>query len=254
MNRYHKKRSRIIGFVFPMVAICIVALLIWRSYSSEADAQVNKIDTDQYKILRDSFLARGYGASIKSPIGRLSLLKLENGAEQPVRFDHNFRSNDKFRISVTSNRDGYLYILHRSPDGKSQVLWPPELLDVKGKLSSQSEIRSGQNRDIPPEPGIFKFDKETGKEVFYIAISSSTEPPPFPREASHADEPDSIPSEKQPNAGKIVVLVRGRQGDDLTRGVFFDPGIKDPDTSIYFSAKPGEEAEFIMFMFMLNHY
>ena len=256
MTRHHKKKSRFIGIVFPMVAICTLVLLIWRADLSKAAAQVNTTDARTYKILRDSFLTRGYSAQIKSPIGRLTLLILEKGAEQPVRFDHSFHSNDKFRIRVTSSRDGYLYILHRAPGGKSQVLWPREMSDNKQQFAIQSKIRNGENRDIPPEPGFFIFDLETGKEVFYITISSGTEPPPFPQEATIADEAISSSSEEQLVADKnpkFEVLVRGNKEDTPTRGVIFDPGIKDYDTSIYFSAKPGEEAEFIMFTFMLNH-
>ncbi len=51
----------------------------------------------------------------------------------------------------------------------------------------------------------------------------------------------------------VEVLVRGKKRGGLGRGIKYDPGTKDSDPNIYFSANPGVVADSIMLKFQLNH-
>ena len=200
--------------------------------------------------LRDVFQGKEIGpAQSHRLIGRLGILLETDQGFKHVRHDYLFRSGDRFRFEVTSSQVGWLYLLHTSPGGKVQQLWP-------GK-KGVNEIRSGQTYEVPPSPGVFIFDKETGDEFFYVAIRADQTPPvlgePAPRtKLSTSEKKAEIADSKAPINRITNFRIRDPFGG-TDRGVVFDPGLDDTDTYLYFSAVPQDSTTSAMIEFQLHH-
>ena len=110
-------------------------------------------------------------------VGRLAVELIRGGATQEVPFDWVFHTNDEFRFKIATNRDGWLYILHRSPGGQLQLLYPP--IDRKtGKAAGNSPVEKNKHYFVPaPTEGSFVFEKDTGAETFFLVIKDRPEPP-----------------------------------------------------------------------------
>lgn len=107
-----------------------------------------------------------YLAGVGKPLGlRYQLLKVtpegEYAAVDPAA---TFRSGDRVRLVVESNRGGYLYVVHR---GSSQT-WT--LLS-----GGAVEIQAGSPYAIP-KGGRFFFDEQPGVERLFLVLSSRPEP------------------------------------------------------------------------------
>ena len=182
-------------------------------------------------------------------IGRLAiLLKTEEGFRR-VRSDYSFHSGDHFRFEVTANQDGWLYVMHSVPGTDWQQLWP-------GKVD-RNKVESQQSYQIPPAPGIFIFDKDTGSESFYVVIRSDATPPfhgGVNESAAHLHRPTKAePQSSKPPPGETVnFLVRDPFGES-TRGVIFDPGKDDEDPYLYFSAPLEDSGKTAKIKFQLHH-
>jgi hypothetical protein len=109
------------------------------------------------------FASREEGAEV---LGRLGLRLLEGGSQpgRPVGVDHSFHTGDFFRFEVTSSRDGWLYVFHRPPGGRLELLWP-----ARGE-SSANAVRAFVPTEVPPGEDAFLFTDEIGEELFYVAL------------------------------------------------------------------------------------
>jgi hypothetical protein len=139
--------------------------------------------------------------------------------------------------------------MHAAPGGDWQQLWPTKL-DI-------NKVRAQQNSEVPPGPGIFIFDKETGNEFFYIVIRADRRPPTFgpsipPGRTTEPPTKASISVAKTPAGKAINFLVRDPFGE-TTRGVVFDPGKDDVDPYLYFSAAPEDTTKSARIKFQLRH-
>ncbi len=194
-------------------------------------------NSDESYNLRGVFYLKD-NVEASAMVARVSIMLIESVGSREVRLDHPFHSGDRFRFVVSSNHDGWLYILHRSLSGRAQQLWPQK--GSEAGASQYQEVKAGQTYLIPPSPGIFVFDEEVGQEEFIVAIRSQETAP----------EIGSSPGMK--TIGNIVI-----RGDPLSggtfRGTYFDPGTDDPDPSLYFSAAPGDAATKAMVKFKLRH-
>ena len=119
----------------------------------------------------------GAQTSQYSRVGRLAVQLIQNGGIQEVPFDSSFHTNDEFRFNVTTNRDGWLYILHKSPGGNLKLLYPPTDPNT-GQLIGNSHVEKNKNYLIPQSTeGSFIFDTDTGAETFFLVIKDRQEPP-----------------------------------------------------------------------------
>jgi hypothetical protein len=139
--------------------------------------------------------------------------------------------------------------MHAAPGGDWQQLWPTKL-DI-------NKVRAEQNYQVPPGPGIFIFDKETGDEFFYIVIRTDRRPPTFgssipPERTTEPPAKVSISAAKTPAGKPINFLIRDPFGE-TTRGVVFDPGKDDVDPYLYFSAAPEDTSKSAKIKFQLRH-
>lgn len=201
--------------------------------------------------LRDVFLGKeGGSASSHRVAGRLGILLEVDGGFKRVRPDYSFRSGDRFRFEIAANQTGWLYVLHTSPGGKLQQLWPV------GK--NTEEIRRGQTHDVPPSPGLFIFDKEVGDEPFYVVIRTDRKPPAIGQATPLGKNPDSAKKGAQTmESGATTRItnfaIRDPFGESTARGVVFAPGRDDADPYLYFSPVPQDITKSVMIEFHLHH-
>ena len=215
-----------------------------------------KSGSPEKRGLREVFIEEwGAGSEWDSVVGRLGIFLLRQGGFEQVRLDHEFRKGDAFRFELTSNRDGWFYVLHSSPGGKVKELWPGKTAQKTKQPSNKVYAR--QTYLIPPT-GVFRFDEEIGKELFYVAIRSEDTPPSF---SVFADQ--STDAQKSDAKGPAVPPQKATTRiDNFTikdpfgipeRGVVFDPGTKDGDAYVYFSSLPEDTKTAAMIQFTLRH-
>jgi hypothetical protein len=209
------------------------------------------------QALRDAFQATA-AAPGDPRVGRIAIRKLSGKKSSRVRLDHPFRSGDAFQLEVTSNRAGYLFILHAAPGKEPELLWPR--IGPNGQAIDKNAIRAKAPLVIPPAPGSLRMDDEAGEELFYAVIRATSEPPSFggaveapaPAEPAAASGPTYLAA--APAAGETVVqyAVRGTKGQRM-RGVVFDSGTQDPEPGVYFAGDPAEAGADAVIEFRLNH-
>src|SRR5262245_12516917 len=104
-----------------------------------------------------------------SRVGRVGVRLLTDAQSEVVSLGHVFRSGDRIQLEITSNRAGWLSVLHKSPAGAFQRLWPRD--DQTEALS----VAAGVPSIVPPSPSSFRFDEEAGRETFFVCIGGSPE-------------------------------------------------------------------------------
>ena len=213
-------------------------------------AQQASAGSGQDTALRGVFLGRD-NDSVQSRrvVGRLAIMLKTDEGFQRVRSDYSFRSGDRFRFEVTANQEGWLYVMHSVSGGNWQQLWPTKV--------NTNKLQPKQSYEIPPAPGVFVFDKDTGSEFFYVAIRSDTKSPIGEKSGTtgpRADRPTKAetPSSKPASGETINFLVRDPFGES-TRGVVYDPGKDDTDPYLYFSAAFDETTKTAKVTFQLHH-
>lgn len=207
-------------------------------------------NSDQESGLRRVFLGKDT-EPVQSHriVGRLAILLKTDEGTRRVRHDYSFHSGDRFRFEITANHAGWLYVMHAAPGGNWLQLWPTKADIVK--------VHAGQSYEVPPGPGIFVFDKETGDEFFYVVIRPDAAPLTFVSSASPAKPAEilaqaQVPASKTPAGKTTNFLVRDPFGE-TTRGVVFDPGKDDADPYLYFSVAPQDASKSAKVTFQLHH-
>lgn len=184
---------------------------------------------------RDAFLGHEVGLHFDEVVGRLAIHLVENGMARQVGINHVFRSGDRFRFEVTSNRAGRLVVLHRQPGEKLKLLWPLE-------AAAGHRIQAHQTILVPSVPGVFVLDKEVGEEHFYIAIESGDD---VPQHEAHED------SETSPRI--INFIVRGDLIEVAKRGISFKANSENSDPYLYFAPAADGEKSIAAVEFKLCH-
>ncbi len=137
-----------------------------------AAAQSDKLDA------RDMFYAAGQSKpaapstatqdpanASKGPLGlRYTLLKaLPGGGQVEVLPDTAFKAHDSIRLSIESNKPGYLYIILQGSTGTWTSLY--------GESGPQHQIQPGKEYLIPAPPASFEFDEHAGQERLFVLLS-----------------------------------------------------------------------------------
>jgi len=258
------RKERVMAWVgrglIPIFLLLTVCYPLRNVAASDAGLPTQGADAS----LRGVFFGIEGNPKPETAVGRLSIQLVKDGIERQVRLDHRFRSEDRFRFQVSSDRDGWLYILHRSADGEPQLLWPRLRADQKDEYLDANQVRAGITYAIPPKPGVFIFDEEVGTEFFYLVIRPVKKVPELstirPGGKPRPDSPVSIPQASQVSTesqANRIVQFSVRSAEDPVgpgwRGVLFDPGPQDADRNIYFSAHPEDDGKFTMIEFQLQH-
>ncbi len=227
MNKETKPVNRIAQVASFLLCISIgIPSRILIAQNADGTNQQKDVPIHQSKELRDIFLGKETASTpAHQMVGRLGILLATRENLKQVRPDYSFQSGDRFRLEVTANRDGWLYVLHAAPGGALKLLWP--------RSRDDNSIKSGQTYEIPLKPGVFIFDKDVGQEYFYIAI-----------------RPNQRAKKASTNITNFVI--RDPFGE-TGRGVVFDPGDEDGDPYLYFSAVAEDNRQSAMIEFRLRH-
>ncbi len=245
MNRMRPKTH----FGWSGLVVIQVILLVIAVRVSFGEAQ--QTDAAQGKELRDVFLGTETNShSSDRAVGRLAILLKDGDSYKQVRPDYPFRSGDRFRFAVATSRDGWLYLLHAGPDGVLKQLWP--------RAQDDNAIKSSMTYEIPPQPGIFIFDKSVGEEYFYIAIRSTPTPPNLSAAAPKKEKsevknrtpPTSAPKKE---STEIVNFVIRDPFGETDRGIVFDPGEEGSNPYLYFSTVAADKLKSAVIEFRLRH-
>ncbi len=88
-----------------------------------------------------------------------------SGSPQRVTTDYVFRSGDRIRLIITSNRNGYLSLLNIGSSGRSRYLFPSAQTQPNANF-----IQANAPIVIPPR-GAIRFDDTPGEELLLLMLS-----------------------------------------------------------------------------------
>lgn len=223
--------------------------------SIEANEATDRPTIPLKDSLRGVYYGNGDGGPEKHTVGKLALELLEGDKQKTVRADHPFRTGDRFRFKISSNRDGWLYILHRSASEDLSLLWPRLAADSKDEYLDMNRIQANQTNTVPPTPGLFIFDAEVGDEYFYAVLTDKRKVPQFLTGGAAGSE--VVESKDNNSQSKRIVNFGLRSGSKTTvlplRGVIYDPGREDADPFLYFAAPVGDDNQQVFVEFQLKH-
>jgi hypothetical protein len=95
--------------------------------------------------------------------------KLPDGKTQTMSATHVFDSGDTIRIRVTSDFDGYLYVMDQGTSGHFNTVFPSLA------AGSDNHVRRGQSYLVPStDDGWFEVNGPAGFDVLYILLSPET--------------------------------------------------------------------------------
>ena len=266
-------------FIYFITVVSALAFILnWDASGTDAPAMDGESNHSSGNIKTGNDLRGVYynppEKGREGAVGRLAVLLLtEENGRRHVSLHHRFHTGESFQFIVSSNQDGWLYILHRSPGGEPQLLWPRVKSDEKMSHLDFNQVQAGQEINVPASPGKFTFDNEVGNEYFYVVIRSKRHPPELsaieppsnpgseaPEETtSHPEDtetPSGSPEKNQPSrpvAGQKIVQFSVRGPRHPIRGVIYDPGPQDADPHTYFSSHPDDRSSDIVFEFQLFH-
>ena len=125
------------------------------------------------------FVAAGglYGQNAASSLLSIRLEQRKGDAVQAVPQNTVFRNGEILRFRLTSQINGYLYVLDKGTSGNAAVLFP-----ASGPAGS-NRIEVGRNYLVPAEgEGWFEVSGPTGFDVLYFLVSAT--PIDLPRQGS----------------------------------------------------------------------
>lgn len=95
--------------------------------------------------------------------------KLPDGNAEPMPPTHVFSSGDTIRVRVTSDFDGYLYVMDQGTSGHFSTVFPSLA------AGSDNQVHRGQSYLIPStEDGWFEVAGPAGFDVLYFLLSPET--------------------------------------------------------------------------------
>ena len=119
------------------------------------------------------------------------LLERGNGnVQQDADPSQVFHNEDEFKLAVTTNQDGYLYVIHRTNNGDGKLVFP----DPRSN-GGRNEVKKNQEYIVPsycpsfldPNDCWWKMQPPTGRENFIVVFSR--------------DEYDKLPHQVTANSG-----------------------------------------------------
>lgn len=88
-----------------------------------------------------------------------------DGELRRVSTKSTFRAGDRIRVSLKSNREGYLYVVNLGSTGASTLLFPNA-----STPQGSNFIQANQTYDLPPN-SFFRFDANPGEEILLVMLS-----------------------------------------------------------------------------------
>lgn len=93
----------------------------------------------------------------------IKVMRNDNGQFVLVDPGQEFRAGDEIRVQFRSNFAGKVYFVNVAPSGISRVIY-------------QRQILANEMNDLPANPDVITFDKETGVEVLKIVMARQPVP------------------------------------------------------------------------------
>jgi len=174
--------------------LCLGAILV---HSGSARTALDlQIEPPPQKVMsaRDVF----WSVQDLVPALRYSVLKqIQTGEYEEVAPTTTFHAGDFIRLKVTSNQDGYLYIINRGSSGKWRPLFPAPGTTGTNRLMKR--------QDVTVPATAWKFEGQPGQEKVFILLTRTPQ--------SNLDKMiASLQSDEGNNAGindQLLVKVRG---------------------------------------------
>jgi hypothetical protein len=88
-----------------------------------------------------------------------------DGARQRVTADRVFRSGERIKLFITTNRDGYLSLLNIGSSGRSRLLYPHAQTQP-----NENVVQANAQFEVP-QGGAIRFDDTPGEETLLLMLS-----------------------------------------------------------------------------------
>ena len=258
ISRWLGKKQHM-GLALGSMALLGLAIVCFSGmYNTVKCAEVSK---QSPLLLGDGLRGVYYGTAkqdtASARVGRLAIELLTGSTSTTVRVDHSFRTGDKIRFNVSSNQDGWLYILHRSASADEELLllWPRPAPDNTNEYLDMNWIKAGRTNTIPSSPGLFIFDEEIGTEHFYVVVAAEKKTPQLT--AHGASKSKIVATTNAAGGSKRIINFGVRSSTSPTakplRGELYDPGREDDDPFLYFATPADDDGQLTFVEFQLKH-
>jgi hypothetical protein len=117
-----------------------------------------------------------------------------DGAKRRVTADQVFRSGDRIKLFVTTNRDGYLSLLNIGSSGRSRLLFPHSQMQQNANF-----VQANAAYEVP-QGGAIRFDDTPGEETLLLMLSAQPTQMPGGGPVAAAPTPPPAPSYSPPPA------------------------------------------------------
>lgn len=125
----------------------------------------------------------------------IRLEQRKGDAAHPVPQNTVFRNGEILRFRLTSQIEGYLYVIDRGTTGSTSVLFP-----ASGHASS-NHIGAGREYFVPADgDGWFEVSGPTGFDVLYFLVSAT----PIALPSEGAPSPEPTPSDAPPPPSNLL--------------------------------------------------
>jgi hypothetical protein len=156
------------------------------------------------------------------PVVKAVLLKLEwrvykvrdDGSQQETSPLAVFHTGDRLRVSVRTNQNGYLYIVHQpSPNSPGQIIFPDSRLNNGSNVVSRNQefvLPSNCPADIEPRDCALIVTPPAGQELFHLVFTRDpfTDLPNSAAEATGGIPPEALIRMKS-QSGQVLKRVQG---------------------------------------------
>jgi hypothetical protein len=117
----------------------------------------------------------------------------------PIARDTTLKSGEEIKMLVKLTKDCFVYLVHQDSKGEIELLFPYKIQQF------QNDYKVDKNYYIPPGRSWSAFDKNTGKEVFFLIASTERL---LDLEVKLGNYISADASKKQSLAGDIVSEIR----------------------------------------------
>lgn len=143
----------------------------------------------------------------------------KDGQKRRVTTDRVFRSGDRIKLHVQSNRDGYLYVVNTGSTGRTYMLFPSPAAGM-----GSNAIRANVTHQIPATSYI-RFDDNPGEETLLVMLSPAPmgdAPPAVDRQTASLSTEDAarlLMNAQAKGAKDLVIEVDARSAQPASYAV-----------------------------------
>ena len=140
---------------------------------------------------------------------RYTLVKVTDAGAMDVSDGDVFHAGDCVQLKVESNSSGYLYVLHRGPDGNWQPLMPsPKMPDESNRIEAFKDVQI-------PAKYCFRFDDKPGIETLFLALADSQQAIPELHRAILSGNENTQTASNKSEGPTMMALNLNREVDAL---------------------------------------